>query len=193
MAESSPLLIEPLASCHNRAAFSCGVKALDDYLRQQATQNIRRNVAVTFVLVESDKTDTKPKTKPAAVPVSKPAIKQPILGFYTLSATSVKLNDLPEATAKKLPKYPLVPAILLGRLAVDQGQCGKRYGELLLMDALKRCADTKDIGWAAVIVDAKDDSSAAFYERYQFIRFSPESLCLFLPRDTILSLFHEQP
>jgi len=90
--------------------------------------------------------------------------------------------------AKKLPKYPLVPAILLDRLAVDQSRRGKGYGELLLMDALKRCLGAKDIGWMALIVDAKDEEAVAFYERYHFIRFSPTSNRLFLPRVTIASL-----
>ena len=169
MADESPsVLIEPLASHHNRTAFSCGVEALDRYLRQQASQDARKHVTATFVLVESG--------------------KPTILGFYTLSATSVRLSDLPEATARKLPKYPLVPAILLGRLAVDENQRGKRYGEILLMDALERCLSTKEIGWTAVIVDAKDEKAVAFYEHYHFIRFSPHSNRLFLQRKTISSL-----
>ena len=159
--------IEPLASYHDRAAFSSGVETLDRYLRQQAGQDARKHVSATFVLVEGD--------HPA------------VLGFYTLAATSVRLSDLPEATARKLPRYPLVPAILLGRLAVDRNQRGKGYGELLLIDALKRCLDT-EIGWAAVVVDAKDEGAVAFYERFHFIRFSPTSNRLFLPRSTIASL-----
>ena len=166
MADESPsFLIESLASHHDRSAFSCGVEALDRYLRQQASQDARKHVAATFVLAEKD--------KPA------------ILGFYTLAATSVRLVDLPEPTAKKLPRYPLVPAILLGRLAVEQSQRGKVYGELLLIDALRRCLDTKDIGWTAVVVDAKDEKAVAFYERYHFIRFAPTTMQLFLPRATI--------
>jgi GNAT superfamily N-acetyltransferase len=169
MAGDSPnISIEPLASHHDRAAFSCGVEVLDRYLRQQASQDARKNAAVTFVLVQTGKT--------------------PVLGFYTLSATSVKLCDLPEATARNLPKYPLVPAILLGRLAVDRQQHGKGYGELLLMDALARCLRATDIGWSAVVVDAKDADALAFYEHYQFIRLSPTSHRLFLPRTTICRL-----
>lgn len=167
-ADQASISIEPLASHHDRAAFSCGAEVLDRYIRQQASQDARKNVAATFVLVE----------------VGKPAV----LGFYTLSAASVQLNDFPEATAKKLPKYPQVPAILLGRLAVDQSQRGKGYGELLLMNALKRCLATKDVGWVALIVDAKDDRAVAFYEHHHFIRFSPISYRLFLPQATIDAL-----
>jgi GNAT superfamily N-acetyltransferase len=98
------------------------------------------------------------------------------------------LNDLPESTAKKLPRYPLVPAILLGRLAVGQTHRGKGYGELLLIDALKRCLDIEDIGWAVILVNAKDEVAAAFYEHYDFIRLTQGSSRLFLPRSTIVSL-----
>jgi GNAT superfamily N-acetyltransferase len=162
------ILIEALAAHHDRSPFSCGIEALDQYLRRQAAQDARRHVAATFVLLERDSST--------------------VLGFYTLSATSVQLNDLPEAIAKKLPRYPLVPAILLGRLAVDQNQRKKGYGEFLLMDALNRCQSTRDIGWVAVIVDAKDEGAIAFYEHFHFIRFEKRSNRLFLPRSTIASL-----
>jgi GNAT superfamily N-acetyltransferase len=162
------ILIEGLAAHHDRSPFSCGIEALDQYLRRQAGQDARRHVAATFVLLETGSSN--------------------VLGFYTLSATSVQLTDLPELIAKKLPRYPLVPAILLGRLAVDQNQRGKGYGEFLLMDALNRCQSTRDIGWVAVIVDAKDEGAIAFYEHFHFIRFGKESRRLFLPRTTIASL-----
>jgi len=167
-AQQPRILIEALSPRHDRTVFSCGVEALDRYLRRQAGQDTRKHVAATFVLVEED--------RPA------------VLGFYTLSATSLRFSDLPEPTAKKLPRYPLVPAILLGRLAVDQSQRGKGYGRLLLIDALKRCVDARDIGWAAVLVDAKDEQTATFYEHYHFIRLGPGSLRLFLPRSTVASL-----
>jgi GNAT superfamily N-acetyltransferase len=119
------ILIEALSPHHELKVFCCGVEALERYLRRQAGQDTRKHVAATFVLLEGE--------------------NPTVLGFYTLSATSVRLGDLPEPTAKKLPRYPLVPAILLGRLAVDQNRRGKGYGELLLLDALKRCTDARDI------------------------------------------------
>lgn len=160
--------IEPLEPHHDRAAFSCGIEDLDRYLQRQAGQDLRKQVAAVFVLVENASPE--------------------ILGFYTLSATSIRLSDIPESTVKKLPRYPLVPAILLGRLAVDRKHRGKGYGELLLVDALRRCSTTKDIGWAAMVVDAKDESAMKFYERYQFTRFSPTSGRMFLFRKTIETL-----
>lgn len=170
-AQRPKLLIETLASRHNRKAFFCGIDTLDRYLIRQAGQDARKHVAATFVLVETNN------------PI--------VLGFYTLSATSVQLDDLPEKTIKKLPKYPFVPAILLGRLAVDQKCHGMGYGQVLLIDALKRCMNTKDIGWAAVIVDAKNEQAVTFYEHHHFIRFSPDASRLFLARSTISSLFRK--
>jgi GNAT superfamily N-acetyltransferase len=168
VAGQTRILIEALSPYHDRRGFSCGVEALDSYLRRQAGQDTRKYVTVTFVLLEVGRPD--------------------VVGFYTLSATSLRLSDLPESTAKNLPRYPLVPAILLGRLAVHQNQRGKGYGELLLIDALRRCMEAQDIGWAVVLVDAKDEQSAAFYEHYHFIRLAPGPLRLFLPRSTIVSL-----
>jgi GNAT superfamily N-acetyltransferase len=167
MGKESKLVIEALTSHHNRATFSCGSDILDRYLLRQAGQDSRKHVAATFVLVEKNRST--------------------VVGFYTLSATNLRLNDLPEQTIRKLPKYPFVPAILLGRLAVDQKNHGMGYGQLLLIDALKRCINTLDIGWAAVIVDAKDEQAVAFYEHHHFIRLSPSAFRLFLPRSTIAS------
>ena len=163
------LLIETLASRHNRKAFSCGIDILDRYLIRQAGQDARKHVAATFVLIETN--------------------NPTVFGFYTLSANSVQLDDLPEKTVKRLLKYPFVPAILLGRLAVDRKCRGMGYGQILLIDALKRCMNTKDIGWAAVIVDAKNEQAVAFYEHHHFIRFSPDAGRLFLARSTISTLF----
>lgn len=90
--------IEPLSVRHDRAAFSCGVEALDRYLQKQAGQAISRRVAAAFVITPDGRT---------------------IAGCYTLSAHLVNLPDLPENAAKKLPRYPNLPASLLGRLAVS--------------------------------------------------------------------------
>lgn len=131
------------------------------YLKQQVSQDLRKNVATVFVLVEKG--------------------NLAVRGFYTLSAISTRLSDFPEKTIKKLPKYPFVLAILLGRLTVDQRTRGKGYGELLLMNAFKRCSGVSEIGWAALIVDAKDENAAKFHEHYEFVRISPTSTRLFLP------------
>ena len=111
-----------------------------------------------------------------------------IAGYYTLSSTSVQLAELPEQVVRKLPRYPLVPATLLGRLAVDRRQQGKGYGRFLLADALFRAARS-EIASFAVIVDAKDDNARRFYERESFLPFPDQPMRLFRPMADIRRLF----
>jgi GNAT superfamily N-acetyltransferase len=161
------LRIEPLASSHDRSGFESGVEPLDRYLRTQASQDARKNMAAPFVLLLADGT---------------------IAGYYTLSSTSVQLAELPAQTVRKLPRYPLVPATLLGRLAVDRRQQGKGYGRFLLADALYRAARS-EIASFAVIVDAKDDSARRFYERESFLALPDQPMKLFRPMADIRRLF----
>jgi GNAT superfamily N-acetyltransferase len=162
--------IEALDKRHDRSRFFCGAESLDRYLREQAGQDARRRVAAPFVLC---------KGKNSAV-----------LGYYTLSALSVHVGAWPEDVARKLPKYPFVPATLVGRLAVDRTLRGKGAGEHLLMDALRRAlAASRDVASVAVVVDAKDDSAVSFYGRYGFIRFLDQPNRLFLPMAVIEKLF----
>jgi GNAT superfamily N-acetyltransferase len=167
---SSNLHIEPLSREHDRAAFSCGVPALDRYLQKQAGQDARRYAAAPFVLCESD--------NPA------------VLGYYTLSAISIDVRELPDETARKLPRYPEIPATLIGRLAVDRNRRGERLGEFLLMDALYRSLhQAAEIAAAAIVVDAKDDDARRFYETYDFRIFPDRPDRLFLPMAAVKKLF----
>jgi GNAT superfamily N-acetyltransferase len=109
-------------------------------------------------------------------------------GYYTLSATAVKLADLPDQTVRRLPRYPLVPATLLGRLAVDRRFQGKGYGRFLLADALYRVA-RNEIASFAVVVDAKDEAARRFYERESFLPFADQPMKLFRPVADIKQLF----
>jgi GNAT superfamily N-acetyltransferase len=111
-----------------------------------------------------------------------------IAGYYTLSATSVQLGELPAQMARKLPRYPLVPATLLGRLAVDRRHQGTGYGRLLLGDALHRAARSEIVSFA-MIVDAKDESARRFYERESFLPFPDQPMKLFRPMADIRRLF----
>ncbi len=111
-----------------------------------------------------------------------------IAGYYTLSSTSVQLRELPAPKAGKLPKYPLVPATLLGRLAVDRRHQGRGYGRFLLGDALHRAARS-EIASFAVIVDAKDENARRFYERESFLSFPDQLMKLFRPMADIRRLF----
>ena len=105
------------AQC-DKSGFSCGITPLDNYFRTQAGQDIRRRVAACFVAR---------------------GVAGKVAGFYTLAAASLLLNELPDAQAKKLPRYPSVPTVRMGRLAVDQAFKGQGLGAALLADALARC------------------------------------------------------
>jgi GNAT superfamily N-acetyltransferase len=166
-APEESLRVEALGPHHDRSSFACGVEPLDRYFRSQAGQDARKNIAAPFVLVLPDGV---------------------IGGYYTLSATGVKLSELPVDITRKLPRYPLVPATLLGRLAVDQTYQGRGYGRFLLADALFR-AVRSEIASFAIIVDAKDDAARRFYERESFLPFPDQSLRLFRLMADIATLY----
>lgn len=111
-----------------------------------------------------------------------------VAGYYTLSSTAVLLAELPSTVARKLPRYPLIPATLLGRLAVDRRYQGRGYGRFLLADALYR-AVRNEVASFAVIVDAKDENARSFYARESFLPFPDQPLKLFRPMSDIEALF----
>ncbi len=171
MPESAKRVIEALRNHHNRADFSCGNPSLDRYLKEQAGQDLRRGCAMPFVLV-SERGNTS------------------ILGYYTLSSYGVDIGELPVGVAKKLPRYPLVPATLLGRLAVDRRFQGQGIGEFLLLDALHRAlTQSAEIAAAAVVVDAIDARAAKFYNHFGFVPFPTLASRLFLPMKAVAGLF----
>jgi ribosomal protein S18 acetylase RimI-like enzyme len=163
--------IEPLAERHNRAAFCCTNQELEQYLRKQAGQDLKKRASAPFVITPDHKT---------------------IAGFYTLSQYAISLKDVPDEIAKSLPKYPLVPATLLGRLAVDKQFLGQGVGELLLMDAQRRALKlSKQIASAVLVVDAKDEQAVTFYTKYGFVELPGIVRRLFKPMGTIARLFPE--
>ena len=167
--EQPDLKIEPLGSHHDRASFTCGIESLDRYLKTQASQDVKRMANGVFVLAELD--------EPNAV-----------LGYYTLCATSLAPGEVPLAARKFVPRYPLVAATLIGRLAVAQRRQGEGLGVLLLADALRRAyASAGIVGSSMVVVDAISEQAAAFYEATGFVRL-PDSLRLVLPTTTIAKL-----
>ena len=158
---------EPLGPAHDRGAFDCGNEPLNRFLKQQARQEQDRHVSVCWVLPHPENPGT-------------------ICGYYTLSAYSIRLPDLPEAVTKKLPRYPVVPAALLGRLAINTAHQGQGLGEHLLMDAMSKVlAHSKAIGTVVLVVDAKNERSAAYYEGHGFIPFPSAPLRLFIHIETI--------
>jgi ribosomal protein S18 acetylase RimI-like enzyme len=156
----APYRIETLGQ-HDRTRFSCGVGPLDRYFREQATQDVRRRVSACYV----------------AVDIGTGAVA----GHYTLAAAGIPLGEMPDALAKRLPRYPSVPVARLGRLAVDQAHRGLQLGAALLWDAASRSARS-DVAVFALVVDAKDDQAEAFYRHHGFASFGSA------PRQLILSL-----
>lgn len=163
-----PFRSEVLNSNHDRGAFECGIAPLDHYIQKQAGQDSRKHVATVFVLTNDGKA---------------------IAGYYSLSQYSVKLGDLPPWMVAKLPRYPDVPATLIGRLARDKRFRGKGIGELLLMDALARCLTvSKQVACSAIIVDAKDDVAKDFYKKYGFMELPGIGNRLFIPIGTVKTM-----
>ncbi len=146
----------------DRSGFTCGEPALDAYLHKQAGQDMRRG----FATVIAARQKGNPKT---------------VVGFYTLSAASILLTSLPDETARKMPRYPSVPAIRLGRLAVTASMQGQHIGSLLVLDALRR-ACLNELAWAVFLVDAKNERAATFYEKFLFQRLEENRLLLWLHR-----------
>jgi GNAT superfamily N-acetyltransferase len=149
-------MIELLHKQHNRKDFDCGNELLNNYLRNQAGQDIKRKLAVCFVLAEKE-TDC-------------------IQGYYTLSNNSIPLSRFPEQIKKKLPQsYKSIPTTLLGGLAIAKNFKGKGLGKVLLIDALRRSYEiSKEIASFAVVVDPIDRDAELFYEKYDFIKL-PDS------------------
>lgn len=159
----APFRLAPLDAAHDHSAFDSGSEPLNRYLREQVGQDVRRRVAACFVAV---------------------ADGNRIAGYYTLASASLLLAELPASIGKKLPRYPTVPAVRLGRLAVDRTFKGQGLGGALLADALDRAARA-EIAAYALMVDAKDEAAGAFYRHHGFIAL-PDSPCtLFLPLATV--------
>jgi ribosomal protein S18 acetylase RimI-like enzyme len=156
--------IEPLDAIHNRKEFSCGVAVLDRYVRELATQDIRRRISNCFVACDDANV---------------------VVAYYTFAATSLPLTDIPPEEAKRLPRYPLLPAGLIGRLAADQRWQGQRLGGALVVDAARRAA-AADTAIYALVVDAKNEVAVTFYEHLGFRRFASRALSLYLPIATAL-------
>ena len=159
---------EPLGD-HNRAAFSCGTPELDRYFREQAGQEVRRHVAVVWVLYDT--------------------VENLVAGYYTLSTASIQPTELLPEIVRKLPRYPTLGALLIGRLAVDERYQGQRLGGVLLMDALRRSlALHQQLGFVAVIVDAKNEQARRFYEHHGFQRLGADERRMFILTATIAQL-----
>ena len=163
-------LTEHLNSKHRKKEFSCGKDMLDNYLQKQANQDIKRKLSACFVLNDQE--------------------MDLIKGYYTLAQNSLSQSLIPTQFQKKIPNsYKSIPTTLLGRLAIDNRFQGKGVGKLLLIDALRRSYEiSKSIGSFAVVVDPIDEDAEQFYAKYGFIKL-PDSGKMFLPMNTIKTLF----
>jgi GNAT superfamily N-acetyltransferase len=162
--------IEPLARTHERSAFTCGARSLDEYLARFARQNHESGIAKTFVATDLDR-------------------PQRILGYYSISAGAIGRENLPAPAAKRFPNFP-IPVARLARLAVGLEFQGHGLGEDLMMDALNRVLRASgDIGIVAILVDAKDEKARRFYARYEFESLPDQPLALWLPMTAVARLF----
>jgi GNAT superfamily N-acetyltransferase len=160
----------PLQKTHDRKSFDCGNEDLNRYLREQARQDAEKRVAAPFIFTQPNSSS--------------------VLGFYTLSASIISVNELPPDLMKRLPRYGQLPVTLLGRLAVDRSVGGQGVGEFLLVDALRRSLEAaQQIAAMAVVVDAKDERAESFYRHFDFQPFQQTPLRLFLPMGQIAKLF----
>ena len=164
---SGRFAIESLAKSHDRSDFTCGSERIDAYFRETVSQDVKRKYATCFV--------------------ARDTATNRVAGFYTLSSSNVPLNEVPEPLARKLPRYPTVPAVLIGWLGRHTDYAGQGLGEALLFDAIKTVA-TAPIGAHAIFADAIDDRAAAFYAAFGFTPLVRRPRTLYLPVATAAGL-----
>lgn len=165
---TAPFVIEPLSKAHDRTGFASGNAAVDAYFRQSASQDVKRRLASCFVARE--------------------VATGRVAGFYTLASNSVPLLDVPEDLAKKLPRYPTVPATLMGWMGRNQAFRGQGLGEALVVDAIRTVA-MSSIASHAIFADAIDEKTVRFYTDLGFVPLIGKPTRLFLPIATGLQLF----
>ncbi len=164
--------IEPIGPEHEREQFNCGEPALDVFLKTRARKHREQNLSSTFVAVGT-----------GSVAVA---------GYYTLAERLIAFDDMPPALVRRLPRHPL-PAILLGRFAVDLAHQRKGLGRLLLVDALCTSVAAADlVGVFAVLLDAKNERAKAWYQRHGFTPLPSKPLQLFMPIDAIRKRLPQQ-
>lgn len=156
-----------IAKNHQKAACDCGYPILNEYLKRYARQNHNKGIAKAIVAISASG-DLK------------------IDGYYTVSSSVIEFESLPESYQRPMPNYP-IPAVLIGKLAVDNSVKGRGLGRELLVDALYRTVRASaEIGIFAVRVDAIDLQAKEFYLKHEFIPFQDRELSLFLPVETII-------
>jgi len=137
---------------HDRSAFDSGAPALDEWLRHDASQNRRRNTAATWVITHADCV---------------------VVAYVSVSMTSIDRGSAPEAIARRAPDP--VPALLIGRLAVDRTVAGLGVGAALAAHVLATAVELNaQAACRAVVVSALDDRARSWWERLGFRAFAPD-------------------
>ena len=156
---------------HARAAFRSGNDRVDlyfrEFFRETVSQDVKRKSAACYVLIERS--------------------TGKVAGFYTLSAHSIPLKDVDQELAKKLPRYPSIPVVLIGWMGRDLAFRGTGLGSMLLYDAIGRVAKAP-IGAYAICADAINEDATAFYTKHQFQPLVSRPQTLFLPMKTAQDL-----
>ncbi|TDS13211.1 GNAT family N-acetyltransferase [Sphingobacterium paludis] len=164
------MTLKVLEKKHNRKGFSCGVVELDNYIKQYVSQDVKRKLAVCYILGDEDAN---------------------VVAYYTLSSSRVDLNDIPDDLKGSLT-YTEIPVVIIGRLAVHVDYQGNKLGQILLIDALKRIIEISAlVGNHAVIVDPINESAEKFYAKFGFVELK-DSKRMFLPLKTIATLFETE-
>jgi predicted N-acetyltransferase YhbS len=159
----------PLTSTHLVADFNCSVESLNEWLGKRAWKNQVLGVSRTFVVCDGEI----------------------IIGYYCLSSAAIDRIALPKARQRNMPDP--IPAVLIGRLAVDLQYQGQKIGVSLLQDAICRIITaSQSIGVAYILVHALDDGAKRFYEVNGFVAIPEQPLTLFLPVATAIVAMQSQ-
>jgi GNAT superfamily N-acetyltransferase len=162
--------IERLSSLHDRHGFDCGVPDLNIFLSKLARQYQSRNIAQTYVAVSTG--------------------QKGVEGYYSLSSGAMECDELGEEQRRRLPRLLPIPVVLLGRLAVDSSVQGHGLGSDLLMDTMHRSLRlAKELGIAAMILNALDRKARRFYQQFGFVSLPRDHLHLFLSMKEIARFF----
>lgn len=167
--DQSPFKIQPFdPQLHDRAAFSCGVPQIDNYLKLTAKKGSTADVVRIWVVIDE---------------------KKQIIGFYGINMHSVAVKDMPAAYAKKAMNHGLLPAAFIAMIGVDERYQGNGVGSALVADALSRIARASEqIGASVVMLDVIDDGDAdavqrrkTYYQSFGFVPLPDQPLRHFMP------------
>jgi GNAT superfamily N-acetyltransferase len=163
--EKRPAAPEPLSPDHEIDAFDSGVAALDTWLKTRARANEASGGSRTFVMCE----------------------KRRVAGYYSLAAASIMHSQATGKVKRNMPEP--VPAVLIGRLALDKAWQGSGHGMSLLQDAVLRIVGAAEtVGVRAILVHAISDEAKVFYERFGFRASSVEPMTLMMTVDEVVRL-----